>query len=87
MRTTETRRRKRSRPSNSATDRTWPANRSPATRSDVREQEGDAEVRTPEGPRTLDDVLAESEVPLFESRGDFVQAVEAVVGRGPVATE
>jgi len=61
---------------------TWPA-----TRSDVREQEGDAEVRTPEGPRTLDDVLAESEVPLFESRGDFVRAVEAVVGRGPVATE
>ena len=61
---------------------TWPA-----TRSDVREQEGDSELRTPDGPRTLDDVLAESEVPLFENRSDFVQAVEDVVGRGPVATE
>ncbi|EMA60932.1 hypothetical protein C470_07651 [Halorubrum distributum JCM 13561] len=61
---------------------TWPAKN-----SDVREQEGDAEIRTPDGPQTLDDVLAESEVPLFESRSDFVQAVEDVVGRGPVATE
>ncbi|RLM76331.1 DUF5789 family protein [Halorubrum sp. Atlit-26R] len=61
---------------------TWPAKN-----SDVREQEGDAEIRTPDGPQTLDDVLADSEVPLFESRSDFVQAVEEVVGRGPVATE
>ncbi|VTT87089.1 hypothetical protein DM2_3127 [Halorubrum sp. DM2] len=61
---------------------TWPA-----TRSDVRAQEGDAEIRTPEGPRELDAVLAESEVPLFESRSEFVRAVEDVVGRGPVATE
>ena len=61
---------------------TWPA-----TRSDVRAQEGDAELRTPDGPQTLDDVLAESEVPLFESRSDFLRAVEDVVGSGPVATE
>ena len=61
---------------------TWPA-----TRSDVREQEGDAEIRTPDGPRGLDGVLAESEVPLFESRSEFVRAVEDIVGRGPVATE
>lgn len=61
---------------------TWPAKR-----SDVRAQEGDAVVRSPEGPRDLDDVLAESEVPLFESRSEFVAEVESVVGRGPVATE
>ncbi|MUW15858.1 hypothetical protein GJ633_15520 [Halorubrum sp. CBA1125] len=61
---------------------TWPA-----TRSDVRAQEGDAVIRTPEGPREIDDVLAASDVPLFESRSEFVAAVEDVVGRGPVATE
>lgn len=61
---------------------TWPAKR-----SDVVTQEGDAAVRSPDGPRDLDDVLAESEVPLFESRSEFVAEVEELVGRGPVATE
>ncbi len=61
---------------------TWPAKR-----SDVRAQEGDSVIRTPEGPVEIDEALAESEVPLFESRGEFVEAVEDVVGRGPVATE
>ena len=61
---------------------TWPA-----TRSDVRAQEGDATVRTPDGPTSLDAVLEESEVPLFESRAEFHEAVEDVVGSGPVATE
>ena len=61
---------------------TWPA-----TRSDLLAQEGDAELRTPDGSRSLDDVLADSEVPLFESRGEFVAEVEDLVGRGPVATE
>ena len=61
---------------------TWPAKR-----SDVVAQEGDAAVRTPGGPRDLDDVLAASEVPLYESRSEFVADVEELVGRGPVATE
>ena len=61
---------------------TWPAKR-----SDVRAQEGETVIRTPEGPVELDEALAESEVPLFESRSDFLEAVENVVGRGPVATE
>ncbi|MFW6317296.1 MAG: DUF5789 family protein [Halorubrum sp.] len=61
---------------------TWPAKR-----SDVVAQEGDAAVRSPDGPRDLDDVLADSEVPLFESRSEFVAEVEELVGRGPVATE
>ncbi|GAB7010029.1 DUF5789 family protein [Halorubrum trueperi] len=61
---------------------TWPAKR-----SDVVTQEGDAVVRSPEGPRDLDEVLADAEVPLFESRSEFVATVEELVGRGPVATE
>ncbi|MGQ3328469.1 MULTISPECIES: DUF5789 family protein [Halorubrum] len=61
---------------------TWPAKR-----SDLRAQEGDATIRTPEGARDLDDVLAASEVPLFEGRGEFVTEVEEIIGSGPVATE
>jgi hypothetical protein len=61
---------------------TWPA-----TRSDLLAQEGDAEIRTPDGERSLDDVLADSEVPLFESRGEFIGEVEDLAGSGPVATE
>jgi hypothetical protein len=61
---------------------TWPAERSA-----VREQEGDATVRTPDGPTDLDAILAASDVPLFEDRSEFLAAVEDVIGRGPVATE
>ena len=61
---------------------TWPK-----PKSEVVDQEGDATIRTPEGPRDLEAVLAESEETLFDSRQAFVDAVEAVVGTGPVATE
>ncbi|WP_089384547.1 DUF5789 family protein [Halorubrum vacuolatum] len=61
---------------------TWPVRN-----SDAVAQEGDATIRTPEGPRELASVLEESDVPLFQSRGEFVEAVEAVVGTGPVAVE
>ncbi len=61
---------------------TWPK-----PKSEVVEQEGDATIRTPEGPRDLEAVLDESEETLFDSRQAFVDAVEAVVGTGPVATE
>jgi len=61
---------------------TWPA-----ARSDVRAQEGDTVVRSPDGPRELNAVLADSTVPLFESRSDFLAEVKDRVGRGPVATE
>ncbi|GAB3414423.1 DUF5789 family protein [Haloparvum alkalitolerans] len=61
---------------------TWPK-----PKSEVVDQEGDATIRTPDGPRDLEAVLAESEETLFDSRQAFVDAVEAVVGTGPVATE
>ena len=61
---------------------TWPAKR-----SDVVSQEGGTTIRTPDGTRDLGDVLADAEVPLFESRSEFVTTVEELVGRGPVATE
>ncbi|MFB6119859.1 MAG: DUF5789 family protein [Halobacteriaceae archaeon] len=54
--------------------------------SEVRRREGDVEIRTPEGPRELDAILDEVDVPYFESRNEFEGAVRDVVGVGPVAT-
>ena len=60
---------------------TWPAGA-----GEVREKEGDAVVRTPEGPREVAEVLDEVDAVYFERRQRFVEAVTAVVGDGPVET-
>ncbi len=53
-------------------------------KSGVREREGDTEIRTPEGPTTLSELLDDVDVPYFESRQEFVEAVRAEAGVGPV---
>lgn len=55
-------------------------------RSEVARKEGDAVIRTPDGPRELADVLDEVDVPYFQDRREFEEAVYGVVGRGPVPT-
>ncbi|QZP36750.1 DUF5789 family protein [Halobaculum magnesiiphilum] len=60
---------------------TWPQEK-----SKVLDKEGDATVRTPDGPRDLEDVLSEVEITYFDRRQTFVDAVEDVIGRGPVKT-
>jgi hypothetical protein len=60
---------------------TWPQEA-----SRVREKEGNAEIRTPDGAQTLADVLDEVDVSYFDARQTFVAAVEEVVGTGPVPT-
>ncbi|MFC6787072.1 DUF5789 family protein [Halobaculum halobium] len=60
---------------------TWPQER-----SKVLDKEGDAIIRTPDGPRELSDVLSEVDVTYFDRRQTFVDAVEDVTGRGPVQT-
>jgi len=60
---------------------TWPK-----SRSAVIEQEGDVEIRTPDGPRTVADVLDDADGTLFDSRRAFLDAVEGAVGPGPVET-
>ena len=59
----------------------------PQERSRIVEKEGDATIRSPDGPKTLADVLEATDVSYFESRREFTAAVEDVVGRGPVQTE
>ncbi|MFB6127661.1 MAG: DUF5789 family protein [Halolamina sp.] len=60
---------------------TWPADA-----EEVREKEGDAVIRTPAGPRPLTDVLDDANETYFDRRQSFVDAVQSVVGDGPVKT-
>ena len=54
--------------------------------SDIVEREGDATIRTPDGPQQLTDVMDDVDIPYFESRQEFTAAVREVVGTGPVPT-
>jgi hypothetical protein len=54
--------------------------------SEVERRVGDVEIRTPDGPRELGDVLAEVDETYFPRRQDFEDAVRGVVGTGPVPT-
>jgi hypothetical protein len=56
------------------------------TQSELRRREGDTTIRTPDGPRELGDVLDEVDVPYFEKRQEFEQAVRDVIGTDPVPT-
>ncbi len=55
-------------------------------KSEVVRREGDTTIRTPDGPRELAAVLEESDEVYFDTRRSFLDAVEAVVGTGPVPT-
>jgi hypothetical protein len=55
-------------------------------KSTVEAREGETTIRTPDGPRELADVLAEVDRTYFATRQEFVDAVEGVVGTGPVQT-
>jgi hypothetical protein len=50
-------------------------------------REGETAIRTPAGPRALEDVLADVDDTYFPTRQDFTAAVRDVLGHGPVATE
>lgn len=58
----------------------------PQQKSEVERKEGDAVIRTPDGPRELSAVLAEVDVTYFSRRQEFTDAVRDVVGTGPVPT-
>jgi len=55
--------------------------------STVVDREGETTIRTPDGPRTLADVLADVEETYFSDRHEFEEKVRAVIGTGPVPTE
>lgn len=49
-------------------------------------REGDAEIRTPDGPKRLGDVLESVDAVYFPRRQDFEDAVWNALGTGPVPT-
>ena len=60
---------------------TWPQ-----TKSDIIEKFGETEIRTPDGPEPLADVLESVDITYFDRRQTFINAVFETVGREPVAT-
>jgi len=56
-------------------------------KSAVAAREGDTTIRTPEGPRELGSVLEAVDETYFETRQAFEDAVESVIGTGPIPTE
>ena len=55
-------------------------------KSEVRRREGETTIRTPDGPRTLGDVLEPVDETYFDTRQALVDTVEGVVGTGPIPT-
>jgi hypothetical protein len=58
----------------------------PLQQSEVVRKEGETVVRTPDGPKRVDELLEEVENPYFQRRQEFVNAVREVTGTGPVPT-
>ena len=55
-------------------------------KSEIIRREGETVIRTPDGPRELADVLAESDEVYFDTRQAFETAIRDVIGTGPVPT-
>jgi hypothetical protein len=55
-------------------------------KSEIDRKEGETAIRTPDGPRELSEILAEIEETYFPTRQSFREAVEGVIGTGPVQT-
>ncbi|MFB6163376.1 MAG: DUF5789 family protein [Halococcoides sp.] len=55
--------------------------------SRIRRREGSTTIRTPDGPRTVADLLDETDRSYFESRQDFRSAMDRVIGTGPVPSD
>jgi hypothetical protein len=55
-------------------------------KSRLETREGNTEIRTPEGPKRLGDVLGSVEKSYFTRRQDFEDTIESVVGTGPIPT-
>ncbi|HKL28688.1 MAG TPA: DUF5789 family protein [Natrialbaceae archaeon] len=54
--------------------------------SSIEYKEGDAVIRTPDGPRELADVLESVDRTYFDRRQTFVEEIRDVIGDGPVPT-
>lgn len=58
---------------------TWPQEK-----SEVIRKEGDATIRTPDGPQQVADVLEDVSTSHFTTRQEFEDGVREVIGTGPI---
>ena len=58
----------------------------PARKSDIERKEGDATIRTPDGPRELSELLDAVDVTYFERRQEFLDVIRDEIGNGPIPT-
>lgn len=61
---------------------TWPQEQ-----SEIDRKEGESIIRTPDGPRSLSDILEDVEMTYFATRQEFTDAVRNAIGTGPIPTE
>ncbi|SDJ55257.1 hypothetical protein SAMN05216226_10522 [Halovenus aranensis] len=55
-------------------------------KSTIVDREGETQIRTPDGPRPLADILDEVDRTYFDTQQTFHDAVEPVIGHGAVPT-
>ena len=55
-------------------------------KSELERRVGDTEIRTPDGPKRLGNVLSDIDITYFERRQEFESSVHELVGTGPVPT-
>jgi hypothetical protein len=55
-------------------------------KSEIVERESETTIRTPDGPQELGEILESVEMTYFATRQEFENAVQDVIGTGPVPT-
>jgi hypothetical protein len=58
----------------------------PIQKSEIVRKEGETTIRTPDGPRSLADVLDDVSETYFQTEHEFTSEVREVVGTGPIPT-
>lgn len=56
-------------------------------KSEIDRREGDTLIRTPDGARSLGELLDEVDETYFSTQQEFLNTLQPVVGSGPVPTE
>ncbi len=59
----------------------------PQEQSEIDRKEGESLIRTPDGARSLSEILEEVEMTYFATRQEFTDAVRDAIGTGPIPTE
>lgn len=59
----------------------------PLQKSKIVQREGDTAIRTPDGPKSIEEVLEEVSISYFATRNEFIEAIQDETGEGPVPTD